>query len=72
MELILIVIIIGLFIYVSKLRKDFAKSHAEIKKLRKSINTIYMYAALSEEETQKTSLKEKQKIIQEICEESFR
>ena len=34
----------------------------------RELNTIYLYAALSEEETQTQSLKEKQKAVMGICE----
>jgi len=57
------------------LQKELLQKEEEIAKLndlKKSVfqdlNAIHLYAALSEEETQSESLKEKQRVIMDVCE----
>jgi len=57
------------------LQKELLQKEEEIAKLndlKKSVfqdlNAIHLYAALSEEETQSESLKEKQRVIMDMCE----
>ena len=61
---------------VEALQKELEKKEEELLKLKEikediqqNLNAIHLYAALSEEETQVQTLKEKQKAVMEICEE---
>ena len=57
------------------LQKELLQKEEEISKLKdlkksvsQDLNAIHLYAALSEEETQSESLKEKQRVIMDVCE----
>lgn len=57
------------------LQKELLQKEEEIAKLKdlkksvfQDLNAIHLYAALSEEETQSESLKEKQRVIMDVCE----
>lgn len=57
------------------LQKELLQKEEEIEKLKdlkksvfQDLNAIHLYAALSEEETQSESLKEKQRVIMDVCE----
>jgi len=59
---------------VEELQKELLEKEEEIKQLNdfknslfQDLNIIHLYAALSEEETQVEGLKEKQKIIMDVC-----
>lgn len=60
---------------VEELQKKLEKKEEELLSLNEmkrelilDLNAIHLYAALSEEETQVQTLKEKQKMIMDICE----
>ena len=57
------------------LQKELLQKEEEISKLKdlkksvfQDLNVIHLYAALTEEETQSESLKEKQRVIMDVCE----
>jgi len=61
------------------LQKELLQKEEEISKLKdlkksvfQDLNAIHLYAALSEEETQSESLKEKQRVIMDVCEKRIK
>ena len=54
-----------------KMQKYEEAVNLENEQIQEDLNTIYLYASLSNEETQVQSLKEKQKVMMEICEKHF-
>jgi len=59
---------------VEALQKELQQKEEELTRLHdikktvlQEVNTIHLYAALSEEETQTESLKEKQRVIMDVC-----
>ena len=61
------------------LQKELLQKEEEIAKLKdlkksvfQDLNAIHLYAALSEEETQSESLKEKQRVIMDVCEKRIK
>ena len=60
---------------VEALQKELLQKEEDIEKLKdlkkslfQDLNAIHLYAALTEEETQSESLKEKQRVIMDVCE----
>ena len=64
---------------VEALQKELQEKEEELRrveeikeKVLQDLNAIYLYAALSEEETQVLTLKEKQRTVMGICEDAMK